>query len=774
MGFRGGSGVWRCLARAQYIKRVEDDRLLTGTGGFTDNLSRPNQAHVVLVRSPHAHAKILKIDTEAARAAPGVVAVYTWADMEKEGVGNFAFPAMFPAADGSKPEMTPRRSLAHEVVRYVGEAVVAIVADTREQAQDAVELVDIEYDQLPSVTEIEDALKPGAPQVWQGAPGNIAGYNKFGDHAKAEEAFKAAAHVVSLDIVHQRLIVNAMEPRAVMAEWENDRLIVHIGSQNPSVTRDTLCDVILKMPKDKVRVVVRDIGGGFGMKVGIQPDEAVAVWAAKVLKRPVRWRAERGEEFAATTAGRDQFHKASMAFDKDGRILGLRMEAFANIGAYPSRGGVVIPLFVGPKVTTGTYDVPLIDLRITCVITNTATIGAYRGAGRPECIFNLERMMDTAARQIGMDPAELRRRNFVKPSQMPYTTAMGEKYDSGDFNLFLTKTLEAADWDGFAARKADAEKRGKLYGRGLASYVEWTSANVMNEMAHYEVKEDGKVVIWMGTQGMGQGLQTSFTQLASELLGIDPSKIEIAMGDSDRVGGVGSMGSRSAYIGGSAVLSGSEKLVDKGKELAADALEAATADIVYSAGRFTITGTDRGIGLGELAAKQPDKRIFIENVNTVDGIAWPNGAHVGEVEIDPDTGMVELKRYTTVDDVGKPLHRPIVFGQIHGGCAQGIGQALLEENVYDRESGQLLTGSFMDYAMPRAETFPTFNNQLDDTVPAKSNPIGAKGVGESGTVGSTPTVMNAIMDALWPLGVRNIQMPATPQRVWRAIQETRK
>jgi carbon-monoxide dehydrogenase large subunit len=762
------------FGKAQYIKRVEDDRLLTGTGGFTDNLSRPNQAHVVLVRSPHAHAKILKIDASAAKKASGVVAIYTWADMEKEGVGNFAFPAMFPAADGSKPEMTPRRSLAHEVVRYVGEAVVAIVADTREQAQDAVELVDIEYDQLPSVTEIEDALKPGAPQVWQGAPGNIAGYNKFGDHDKAEAAFKGAAHVVSLDIVHQRLIVNAMEPRAVMAEWENDRLIVHIGSQNPSVTRDTLCDVILKMPKDKVRVVVRDIGGGFGMKVGIQPDEAVAVWAAKVLKRPVRWRAERGEEFAATTAGRDQFHKASMAFDKDGRILGLRMEAFANIGAYPSRGGVVIPLFVGPKVTTGTYDIPLIDLKITCVITNTATIGAYRGAGRPECILNLERLMDTAARQIGIDPAELRRRNFVKPSQMPYTTAMGEKYDSGDFDLFLTKTLEAADWNGFAARKAEAEKRGKLYGRGLASYVEWTSANVMNEMAHYEVKADGKVVIWMGTQGMGQGLQTSFTQLASELLGIDPSQIEIAMGDSDRVGGVGSMGSRSAYIGGSAVLSGSEKLVDKGKELAADALEAATADIVYSAGRFTITGTDRGIGLGELAAKQPDKRIYIENVNTVDGIAWPNGAHVGEVEIDPDTGMVELKRYTTVDDVGKPLHRPIVFGQIHGGCAQGIGQALLEENVYDRESGQLVTGSFMDYAMPRAETFPNFNNQLDDTVPAKSNPIGAKGVGESGTVGSTPTVMNAIMDALWPLGVRNIQMPATAQRVWQAIQSTRK
>ena len=762
------------FGKAQYIKRVEDDRLLTGTGGFTDNLARPNQVHVVLVRSPHAHARILKIDTAAAKKAAGVVAVYTWADMAKEGVGDFSFPAMFPNADGSKSEMTPRRSLAHEVVRHVGEAIAAVVADTREQATDAAELVEIEYEQLPSVTEIEDALKPGAPQIWAGAPGNVAGFNRFGDAAKADEAFKAAAHVVSLDIVHQRLIVNAMEPRAIMAEWEGDRLIVHIGSQNPSVTRDTLCDVILKMPKDKVRVVVRDIGGGFGMKTGIQCDESVAVWAAKMLKRPVRWRAERSEEFAATTAGRDQLHKASLALDKDGRILALRMEAFANIGAYPSRGGVVIPLFVGPKVTTGTYDIPVVDLKITCVLANTATVGAYRGAGRPECIFNLERLMDTAARQTGIEPAELRRRNFVKPSQMPYTTAMGEKYDTGDFDLFLTKTLAAADWNGFPARKAEAEKRGKLYGRGLASYVEWTSANVLNEMAHYEAKADGTITIWMGTQGMGQGLETSFTQLASELLGVDASKITIAMGDSDKVGGVGSMGSRSAYIGGSAVLSGSEKLVAKGKDLAADALEASAADIVYAAGRFTITGTDRGIGLGELAAKQPDQRIYIENVNSVEGIAWPNGAHVGEVEIDPDTGHVELKRYTTVDDVGRPLHRPIVFGQIQGGCAQGIGQALLEENVYDRETGQLITGSFMDYAMPRALTFPDFNNQLDDTVPAKSNPIGAKGVGESGTVGSTPTVMNAVMDALWPLGVRNIQMPASPQRVWAAIQGTRK
>ena len=762
------------FGKAQYIKRVEDNRLLTGTGEFTDNLTRPDLAHLVLVRSPHAHAKIVGIDTAAARKSPGVIAVFTGDYMAKEGAGDFSFPAMFPNADGSMPEMTPRPSLAHEAVRYVGEAVVAIVAETREQAQDAVELVEVEYDQLPSVTEIEDALKPGAPQVWKGAPGNVVGFNRFGDAAKSDAAFKAAAHVVSLDIVHQRLIVNAMEPRAVMAEWDGDRIVVHIGSQNPSVTRDTLAEVVLKMSKDKVRVIVRDIGGGFGMKVGIQPDESVVVWATKVLKRPVKWRAERGEEFAATTAGRDQFHKVSLALDKDGKILALRMEAFANIGACPARAGLAIPLFVGPKVTTGTYDIPVVDLRITCVITNTATIGAYRGAGRPECLLDLERLMDTASRQIGMDPGELRRRNFVKPAQMPYTTAMGEKYDSGDFDLLLTRALEQADWAGFAARKAEAEGRGRLYGRGLASYVEWTSAMVMNEMAHYEVKADGKVTIWMGTQGMGQGLQTSFTQLASELLGIAPSQIEIAMGDSDRVGGVGSMGSRSAYIGGSAVLVGSEKLVTKGKDLAADALEASVADIAYASGRFTIAGTDRSIGFAELAAKQPDKRIYIENVNSVEGIAWPNGAHVGEVEIDPDTGQVELKRYTTDDDVGRPLHRPIVFGQIQGGCAQGIGQALLEENVYDRETGQLITGSFMDYAMPRADTFPDFNNTLDDSVPAKTNPLGAKGVGESGTVGSTPTVMNAIMDALWPLGVRNIQMPATPHRVWQAIRGTKR
>ena len=442
------------FGKAQYIKRVEDDRLLTGNGGFSDNLSRPNQVHVVLVRSPQAHARIVKIDAEAARKAPGVVAVYSWADMEKEGSGYFVLPAMFPNADGTKPDMTPRRPLAHEVVRYVGEPVVAVVADTRAQAADAAELVEIEYDQLPSVTEIDDALKPDAPQVWKGAPGNRVGFNRFGDSAKADAAFAAAAHKCR------------DRHRAPAADRERDGAARDHGRMGrrphgrayrqpePLGARATSCATSSsRCRKDKVRVLVRDIGGGFGMRTGIQPDELVAVWVAKVLKRPVKWRAERSEEFASATAGRDQLHKMALALDKDGRILALRMEAFANVGAYPSGAGIAIPLFVGPKVSTGTYVVPLVDFKITCVLTNTATIGAYRGAGRPECLLDLERLMDTASRQIGIDPAELRRRNFVTPAQMPYTTAMGEKYDTGDFDLFLTKTLEAADWDGFPAAR---------------------------------------------------------------------------------------------------------------------------------------------------------------------------------------------------------------------------------------------------------------------------------------------------------------------------------
>ena len=560
----------------------------------------------------------------------------------------------------------------------------------------------------------------------------------------------------------------------MMAEWDGDRMVVAYRQPESLGRRATRCATSSsRCPRTRCACWCATSAAASACGPASSPTNRSRCGSAKVLKRPVKWRAERSEEFAAATAGRDQLHKVSLALDKDGKILALRMEAFANVGAYPSGAGIAIPLFVGPKVSTGTYDVPLVDLKITCVLTNTATIGAYRGAGRPECLLDLERLMDTASRQIGIDPAELRRRNFVTPAQMPYTTAMGEKYDSGDFNLFLTKTLEAADWDGFPARKAEAEKRGKLYGRGLASYVEWTSAMVMNEMAHYEVKADGKVVIWMGTQGMGQGLQTSFTQLASELLGIDASQIEIAMGDSDRVGGVGSMGSRSAYIGGSAVLSGSEKLVDKGKELAADALEASTADIVYAGGRFTIAGTDRGIGLGELAAKQPDKRIFIENVNTVDGIAWPNGAHVGEVEIDPETGRrraqaLHHRRRRRPSAAPADRVRPDP-GRLRPGHRPGAARGERLRPRVGPAHHRLVHG--LRHAAGRRPSRPSTTRS---TTACRPRPIRSapRAWANSGAVGSTPTVMNAIMDALWPLGVRNIQMPATPLRVWQAIQET--
>ena len=524
---------------------------------------------------------------------------------------------------------------------------------------------------------------------------------------RSTAAFKQAAHIVALDIVHQRLIVNAMEPRAVMAEWEGDRLIVHIGSQNPQGTRDTLCDVVLKMPQDKVRVVVRDIGGGFGMKVGIQPDEAVAVWAAKVLKRPVKWRAERSEEFAGATAGRDQLHKCALALDKDGKILALRMEAFANVGAYPSRAGVAIPLFVGPKVTTGTYDIPVVDLKITCVLTHTATIGAYRGAGRPECLLDLERLVDTAARQIGMDPAELRRRNFVTPAQMPYTSAMGETVRYGRFQPLPHQDAGGRRLERLRrAQGRSREARQALRPRArLLRRMDRRHGHERDGSLRGEGRRQGRDLDGHAGHGPGAARPASPSSRRS-CSASTPSQIEIAMGDSDRVGGVGSMGSRSAYIGGSAVLSGSEKLVDKGKELAADALEASAADIGYARAASPSPAPTAASGWASWPPGSPTSASSSRTSIRSTGIAWPNGAHVGEVEIDPDTGLVELKRYTTVDDVGRPLHRPIVFGQIQGGCAQGIGQALLEENVYDRETGQLITGSFMDYAMPRADDLP--------------------------------------------------------------------
>jgi len=566
-----------------------------------------------------------------------------------------------------------------------------------------------------------------------------------------------------------------LEPRAGAAEIEagTGRIVYHASSQNPAGFQAGIA-AALGLPLERVRVRVGDVGGGFGMKAMVHPEDVICAYAARKLARPVRWRATRLEEFQAGSHGRDQRADAELAFASDGKIVGLRVRLLGNIGAYATAGGPVINLFVGPKVVTGVYHVPAVDLRAQAVLTNTNVVGAYRGAGRPESIFLIERLMDQAAAEMKIDPAELRHRNLIPPTAMPYTSPMGETFDSGDFPAILKRTLTAADWNGFAARRSAAAARGRLRGRAVSTFLEWTGA-FFEETVHLHVLSDGgrpRVRVLTSMQAMGQGIETSYVQILAETLEVPPEQIEIVQGDSDVGQGLGSMGSRSLYIGGSAMLTASRQTLDQGRQLAARELEAAVDDITYRAGRFTIAGTDRGVELAALAAKQPEQRIAVTTLQKVGGASWPNSCHVCEVEVDPETGHVEIARYTTVDDVGRVINPMIVAGQVHGGLAQAAGQALLEQVVYDA-SGQLLTGSFMDYTLPRADDLPSFDTFTDEGQPCKINPLGAKGVGELGAVGGTPTVINALLDALRGQGVQDITMPATPERVWRALKEAR-
>jgi carbon-monoxide dehydrogenase large subunit len=524
------------------------------------------------------------------------------------------------------------------------------------------------------------------------------------------------------------------------------------------------------MPPNAVRVIVGDVGGGFGMKTMLHPEDVVCAYAAREFARPVRWRSTRLEEFQAATHGRDQTAHAELALDAQGRIVGMRVRLAGNLGAYGHGAGAAINLAIGPKVTTGVYDIPALDLESTAVLTHTNTIGAYRGAGRPEAIYLIERLMDRAAAELGLDPAELRRRNLIRRDQMPYRNAMGETFDSGDFERVLDRALAAADWSGFDARRSESKRRGRLRGRAVSTFLEWTGV-VHEEAVRLQIDADGTIRAFTAMQAMGQGIETSYLQILAEALDVDPDRIAIVQGDSDVAQGIGSMGSRSLYIGGSAMLSVSRDAIETSRGLAAEALESPVADLHYEAGRFKVVGTDHGIDLGALAARQPDARVSVSTTQKVGGPSWPNGCHVCEVEIDPETGAVEIVRYTTVDDVGRVVNPLIVAGQIHGGIAQAVGQALFEQVVYDDE-GQLLTGSFMDYGMPRADDLPSFETHTDESQPCQINPLGAKGVGELGTVGGTPTVVNAIVDALRPLGVTDIAMPATPERVWQAIRAT--
>jgi len=755
----------------QAITRREDDRLLTGQGRFVDDLGEPGDLHLAFVRSPHAHARIGGIDSAEAQAAAGVVAVLTGAQLAADGIGSFALnPALKNSAGQamSTPLLTP---LAIDVARFVGQPVAAVVAESRAAADAAAALVVVDYEPLPAVASLEAALADGAPQLWPEAPGNVAAVSRFGDAAACDAAFARARHVIKVKVMNQRLAPVTIEPRAGRASVDaSGRLTLQATSQNPSGMQQSLAK-ILGLAPEQVRVTVGDVGGGFGMKTLLHPEDVVCAYAASKCARPVRWRASRIEEFQAASHGRDQLARGELALDGDGRILGLRVRITGNVGAFGHSPAAIINLMVGPKVITGVYHVPALDLAGRAVITHTNIVGAYRGAGRPEAIFLIERLMDRAAAELKIDPAELRKRNLIAPSAMPYRTPMGEVFDSGNFPHMLSRALAAADWAGYEARRRDSAARGRYRGRAVSTFLEWTGV-VHEETVKLSVEADGRVRAFTAMQAMGQGIETSYLQILAETLQIDAERIEIVQGDSDVATGLGSMGSRSLYIGGSAMMTASNQAIDTGRQLAGEALEAPPADIAYAEGRFTVAGTDLGIDLGDLAARQPEKRIAINTVQKVGGASWPNGVHVCELEIDPETGATEIVRYTTVDDVGRVINPLIVAGQVHGGIAQAVGQALMEQVVYDGE-GQLLTGSFMDYAVPRAEDLPEITTYTDESSPCKINPLGAKGVGELGTVGSTPTVVNAVIDALRPLGVTDIAMPATPERVWRAIREAK-
>ncbi len=756
------------------VNRVEDPALVAGQGRYTDDLNLPGQLHLVFVRSTYAHALIRSVDVAAAREMPGVVAVYTGAELAAAGVKPMAGPVGFVRADGSPAVSAPRRGLAHERVRFVGEAVAAVVARSLPEARAAAESVWVDCEELPAVTDAFAAMQPGAPQLCEQAADNVAARMRHGKPEAVAAAFASAAHVVSLDIHNQRLAPSPIEPRCVLASIADDgRLSVQLSSQMPTAVRMTLADAIPGLNPDLVRVQVGDVGGGFGMKTGAYPEDIVVGYAAWQLKAPVKWRAERLEEFLSAVHGRDVTSRAELALDAQGKALALRVRGVANVGAYATGTGVAIQVLVGPWVSTSIYDIPLIDLDFTAVMTNPATTGAYRGAGRPEAIYLTERLMDAAARRLGLDPAELRRRNMIRPEQMPYTNPMAQVYDVGQFEKILDQGLALAEWNGYPARREASRQRGKLRGRGIATFLEWTGGNALEEQVTVTVTADGFIELISATQAMGQGIATSYAQLAVDVFGVPIERIRVLQGDTDRANGFGSAGSRSLFTGGGAVDVASRKTVDHAKTLAAEALEAPAADIEYRAGRFTVGGTDLGIGLFELAGKQEGGHIVVSAKATAGAPSWPNGCHVCEVEIDPETGAVQIVGYASVNDIGRVVSPTIVRGQIEGGAVQGIGQALCEAVAYDRETGQLQSASFMDYAMPHADGFLGFKTQFDTSVPCTTNVLGVKGVGELGTIGATPAVVNAVIDALEGAGLgalgEGLQMPLTAERLWRAL-----
>ncbi len=779
------------------VRRKEDFRFLQGRGAYTDDFNRQGQLHAWIVRSPHAHARIKGVDTKAAAAMPGVVAVFTGADMARDNLGGLPCGWQIHNKDGSPMAEPPHPVLAHEKVRHVGDPVAVAIAATREQARDAAEAVVVDYEVLPAAATMDAALKPGAAAIHDGVAGNLCYDWHIGDKAVVDAAFAGAKHVVKLDLVNNRLIPNAMEPRAALGEFDRTtgEYTLTTTSQNPHVIRLLMGANVLHIPESKLRVVAPDVGGGFGSKIYHYAEEAIVTWSAGRLARPVKWTADRSESFMSDAHGRDHVSHAELALDGEGKILGLRVSTLANMGAYLSTFAPCVPTYLYATLLAGVYTTPVIYCEVKAVFTNTVPVDAYRGAGRPEATFLLERLMDVAARETGIDRVELRRRNFIPNDAFPYQTPVALQYDSGNYHATLDEALKAADWAGFEARRAESAKRGKLRGIGCSTYLEACgiapSAVVgslgaragLYEVGTIRVHPTGSVTVLTGAHSHGQGHETTFAQLVADKLGVPVAQVDVVHGDTAKVPfGMGTYGSRSLAVGGSAMMKAMDKIIAKGKRIAAHLMEASVDDIEFDRGTFRVAGTDKTKALVDIsvAAYVPhnypieelepglEETAFYDPKN----FTYPGGCHIAEVEIDPETGKVSMVNFTAVDDVGRVINPMIVEGQVQGGIAQGIGQALLETCVYDA-NGQLLSGSMMDYTMPRADDLAPVSVATHTTL-CTHNPLGVKGCGEVGAIGSPPAVINAVVDALKAYDVRTLDMPATPAKIWQIINGGRR
>ncbi len=764
----------------QPVRRKEDVRFLTGSGRFTDDLNLDGQAWAYFLRSPHAHARIASIDTTAAVAAPGVVAVFTGADTEADGLATIPCQAEVAFKTGEPMIRPPRHALALDRVRFAGDLVAMIIAESHHEAVDAAELIEVDYEPLPSVVDTARAVEPGAPEVWPEADGNLCSDWENRDSEAVDRIFESAEKVVAVDLVNNRVIPCPMEPRCALAEYDadTDKCTLYVPTQGTHRIHRAMTELIFKIPPEKLRIVSTDVGGGFGVRSRTYPELVLTIWAVRKLARPLKWRGDRGETFVSDNHARDNVTHAELAMDADGKALGLRIDTIANMGAYLSDGGPRVPTWNGQRVAGTAYAIPALHQSVRCVFTNTSPTDTYRGAGRPEAAYVMERLMEAAAIEIGVDSAEIRRRNFIPESAFPYTNTQDLVIDSGDFAGTMKRALAGADWDGFERRRAEAAARGRRRGIGIG-YVLESSGGQPAEQVRIRVEDDGSVSAIVGTFSHGQGHETAFAQIITDWLGVPFDDIHLVQGDTELLSfGGGTHGSRSSQMGGVAIVRACDRIIEKGKAIAGQLLQSNAADVAFEAGRFRAAGGSVTIAEVARASRRPDK--------LPDGLApgldetyyyergpreynYPNGCHVAEVEVDPETGSVEVVRYAAVDDNGNIINPMIVHGQVHGAIAQGLGQALLEHTVYDDDSGQLLSGSYMDYGIPRADDVPPLEVS-NHVVPSTTNDLGVKGAGEGGCCGAPPAIVNAVVDALKDIGIRHIDMPLTPERVWRAIR----